>query len=40
LIAAGEAALSLAARNGNQRAARLLNSRVEFSSQPLGTNRL
>lgn len=41
LIAAGEAALSLAARNGNQRAARLLNSRVEFSSIPfVGTNRL
>lgn len=39
LIAAGEAALSLAAHNGNQRAARLLNSRVVFSSQALGTNR-
>ncbi len=41
LIVAGEAALSLAARYGNQQAARLLNSRVEFSSKPfVGTNRL
>jgi hypothetical protein len=41
LIAAGEQALLLAARNGNPQALRLLNTRVEFSSsKPLGTNRL